>query len=132
MNLKRLMNTKGISFWLLASGIGLNLIYLAGLLLLLSLFSGGAAEAAGTDWIQPLLLLACLLGPFVIAWVITGMAGDGRGPTYGIYGSFGAAVPLVLLFLYTRFIIVLLMLVVFLAGGFNGGIFGEYMRRRNG
>ncbi len=132
MNWKRLMNTKGINFWLLASAVGLNLIYLAILLLLLSLLGGGAEAAAGTDWVQPLLLLACLLGPFVIAWIITGMAGDGRGPTYGVYGAFGAAVPLILLFLYTRFIIILLMLVVVLAGGFNGGIFGEYMRRRNG
>jgi hypothetical protein len=60
------------------------------------------------------------------------MAGDGRGPTYGVYGAFGAAVPLGFAFVYTRAIIVLLMLVVVLAGGFNGGIFGEYMRHRKG
>jgi|WetSurMetagenome_2_1015567.scaffolds.fasta_scaffold125937_3 hypothetical protein len=132
MNLKNLLNTKGLSFWLLASAIGLNLIYLVVLLLVLSLGPGGAEAAGSDDLMQVLVLLACLIGPFVIGWVISGMAGDGRGPTYGIYGSFGSAVPLFLLLLYTRSIVILLMVVVVLAGGLNGGTFGEYMRRRNG
>jgi hypothetical protein len=130
MNLKRLMNTKGLSFWLLGSAIGLNLIYQLVILLVVNLGIVTSNQAAGVDLLQVLVLLACLVGPFLIAWVITGMAGDGRGPTYGVYGSFGGAVPLVFAFLTTRSILVLLMVVVTLAGGLNGGTFGEYMRHR--
>ena len=132
MNFNRLMNTKGISFWLLASAIGLNLVFQVVLLLVINLNIGSTSQATGADLLQVIVLLACLIGPFLIGWIITGMAGYGRGPTYGVYGSLGAAVPLLFAFLYTRAIIILLMVVVALAGGLNGGILGEYMRHRNG
>jgi len=132
MDFKRLMNTKGLSFWLLASAIGLNLIYQVALLLVINLGVVSSNEATGVDLLQVFVLLACLVGPFLVAWIITGMASDGRGLTYGVYGSFGAAVPLIFAFLTTRSILVLLMVAVVLAGGLNGGIFGEYMRHRKG
>ena len=130
MDFKRLMNTKSLSFWLLASAIGLNLIYQVVLLIVINLGIETSNQAAGVDLLQVFVLLASLIGPFVIAWIITGMAGDGHGPTYGVYGSFGAAVPLLFALLTTRSILVLLMIVIVLAGGLNGGIFGEYMRHR--
>ncbi len=132
MDFKRLMNTKGLGMWLLASAIGLNLIFQIVLLFVINLGIAATGAAGGGDVLQVLVLLASLIGPFVIGWIISGMAGDGRGPTYGVYGSFGAAVPLVFAFFYTRAIIIALMIVVVLAGGLNGGIFGEYMRHRNG
>jgi hypothetical protein len=132
MDFKRLMNTKGLSLWLLASAIGLNLIFQVVMLFVFNLSIGGFTQATGADYLQAVVLLASLIGPFVVAWIITGMAGDGHGPTYGVYGSFGAAIPLLLLFFYTQAILLPLMIVVALAGGLNGGIFGEYMRRRNG
>lgn len=132
MDFKRLMNTKGLGMWLLASAIGLNLIYQVGLLFVINVGIQATGTTSGGDMLQVIVLLACLFGPFVIAWIISGMAGDGRGPTYGVYGSFGAAIPLLFAFLYTRTILVLLMVVIVLAGGLNGGIFGEYMRHRKG
>jgi hypothetical protein len=131
MDFKRLMNTKGLGMWLLASAIGLNLIFQI-VLLFVTGGIGAASAATGSDLLQVFVLLASLLGPFLIAWIITAMAGDGRGPTYGVYGSFGAAMPLVFAFFYTRSIFIVLMIVVVLAGGLNGGIFGEYLRHRNG
>lgn len=130
MDFKRLMNTKGLSFWLLASAIGLNLIYQVVLLIVINLGISSSNASSGADLLQVFVLLASLIGPFLIAWIITGMAGDGRGPTYGVYGSFGAAVPLVFALLTTQSILVLFMIVIVLAGGLNGGIFGEYMRHR--
>ena len=130
MNFKRLMETKGLSFWLLGSGIGLNLIYQLILLVVVNFGLVTTNPAGGADLLQVFVLLACLVGPFLIGWVITAMAGDGRGPTYGIYGSFGGAVPLVFAFVSTRSIFVLLLVVVTLAGGLNGGAFGEYLRHR--
>jgi hypothetical protein len=132
MDFKRLMNTKGLSLWLLASAIGLNLIFQVTMLIVINLSIGGITQATGADYLQVVVLLTSLFGPFVIAWIITGMAGDGRGPTYGIYGSFGAVIPLLFLFFYTQAILLVLMVVIALAGGLNGGIFGEYMRHRNG
>jgi hypothetical protein len=132
MNFKSLMNAKGLGMWLLASAIGLNLVFQMVLLFMISLGINSTNPASGTDMLQVLVLLACLIGPFVIGWIIAGMAGDGRGPTYGVYGSFGAALPLAFAFFYTRTIFILLMIVVVVAGGLNGGIFGEYMRHRKG
>ena len=132
MDFKRLMNTKGLSLWLLASAIGLNLIFQVTMLIVINLSIGGITQATGADYLQVVVLLTSLFGPFVIAWIITGMAGDGRGPTYGIYGSFGAVIPLLFLFFYNQAILLVLMVVIALAGGLNGGIFGEYMRHRNG
>jgi hypothetical protein len=132
MDFKRLMNTKGLGMWLLASAIGLNLIYQIVLLFVINVGVVNSSATAGADMLQVFVLLASLIGPFVIAWIISGMAADGRGPTYGVYGSFGAALPLVFAFLYTRAILILLMIVIVLAGGLNGGIFGEYIRHRRG
>ena len=131
MDFKRLMNIKGLSMWLLASAIGLNFIYQI-ILLFVTGGIGATSAATGADVMQVIVLLASLVGPVLIGWAITGMAGDGRGPTYGVYGAFGEAVPLAFAFFSTRSIFILLMIVVVLAGGFNGGILGEYMRHRKG
>jgi hypothetical protein len=131
MDFKRLMNTKGLGMWLLASAIGLNLIYQI-ILLFVTGGIGATSAATGADVMQVIVLLASFVGPFLIALIITAMAGDGRGPTYGVYGAFGAGVPLVFAFGYSRSIFILLMVVIVLAGGLNGGIFAEYMRHRKG
>jgi len=74
MDFKRLMNTKGISFWLLASAIGLNLIFQVVLLFVTSGIETSNVSSAA-DYLQVFVLLASLIGPFVIAWIIAGMAG---------------------------------------------------------
>jgi hypothetical protein len=80
MNLKRMMNLKNVNIWLIANAFGLNIIYTM-VVLFFSLSILGTPEGV------TILMLACFTGPFIIGWVITMMAGDGRGPTYGVYGG---------------------------------------------
>jgi hypothetical protein len=128
MNFKRLTNIKGLNIWLLASAIGINLFFSFALLLLnFLLVSGG--QASSSELLPLGLMLASFLVPFLVAWLVTVMAGDGRGPTYGFYGAIGAAVPMVIIAMGAGTIGILMMCVALL-GGINGGLIGEAIRHR--
>jgi hypothetical protein len=128
MNFKRLTNIKGLNIWLLASAIGINLFFSFALLFLNSLLINQAQDS-GSEIFALGLMLASFIGPFLVAWLITTMAGDGRGPTYGFYGGIGAAVPLVIIVMAAG-IIGILMICVALLGGLNGGLVAEAIRHR--
>lgn len=73
------------------------------------------------DTLPLVMLVACFVLPFFCAWLIATMAADGLGPNYGIYGSLGAAVPL-LLVVGSAGIFGLLLVFTTLLGGLNGGL----------
>jgi hypothetical protein len=128
MNFKRLTNIKGLNIWLLASGIGINL-FIALALFLLNFLLIDNAQITSNELLPLGLMLASFIGPFLVALLITNMAGDGRGPTYGFYGAFGAAVPMVVIVMAAG-IIGILMMAVALLGGINGGMVAETIRHR--
>ena len=128
MNFKRLTNIKGLNIWLLASAIGINL-FISLALLLLNFLLVSQAQAASNELLSLGLMVASFIGPFLVALLITNMAGDGRGPTYGFYGAFGAAVPMVVIVMAAG-IIGILMMAVALLGGINGGLVAEGIRHR--
>ncbi len=121
MSFRRLLNLKGIHVWYLASGIALNVFWtlLVGLLISM-LFLNQVETDAGM--VQVVLIIASFLGPFVIGWIIGKMAGDRRGPTYGVYGSLGSAAILLFTALPTGLVGVMLVIAA-VAGGLNGGLF---------
>jgi hypothetical protein len=128
MNFRRLTNIKGLNIWLLASGIGINLFIV--LALLFFIFLTISNTPIGSNELLSLgLMVASFFGPFLVALLITNMAGDGRGPTYGFYGAFGAAVPMVVIVMSAG-IIGILMIAVALLGGINGGLVAESFRHR--
>jgi hypothetical protein len=128
MNFKRLTNIKGLNMWLLASGIGINLFFSLALFLLNFLLIN-KAQVISNELLSLVVMVATFIGSFLVGLLITFMAGDGRGPTYGFYGAFGAAVPMVVVVMAAG-IIGILMMGVALLGGVNGGLVGEVIRHR--
>ena len=126
MNWKQLLDLHGINFWLLASGIGMNMIWTF-ISLLIAFYSLPRVEDA-TGTIQLGLMVSLFLGTFLIGWLIGKLADDGRGPTYGLISSLGSLM-LILIAVLPAGIFGLLVAIVVLAGGLNGGLFSQ--RRRN-
>jgi hypothetical protein len=126
MSFKRLLTIKGLNLWYLASAIGLNLFWT--LLMALVLSTLFLKKEGGSTAAFQLIIMACsFLGPFVIAWVVGKLAADGRGPTYGVYGSFGSISILVIVALPTG-VLGLMLIVAAFAGGLNGGLYSLQRR----
>ena len=74
-------------------------------------------------------MIAEFTGPFLIGWVCGWLAFDDRGPTYGVIGALGS-VLIILITLLASGLIAVLLTIVALAGGFNGGLLSLYRGRR--
>lgn len=74
------------------------------------------------------LMLGIFLGSLTIGFVVTQIAKDRRGPTYGIYGGIAGMVVIVLMTWKSG---LLSALVAFMAifGGINGGTLGEMYQK---
>jgi len=125
MNWKALFNLHGINFWWLASGVGLNLGWAA--IVLLFVFRVLSAGIDTVENMQLVMMVAFFLGPLLIGWLIGRWADDGRGPTYGLISSFGGLL-LILYAVLPSGPLGLLVALVALAGGLNGGLLSQ--RRR--
>jgi hypothetical protein len=126
MNWKALFNLRGINFWWLASGVGLNLSW--AIVVLLFVFRVLSAGIDTVENMQVVLMIGFFLGPLAIGWLVGRWADDGRGPTYGLIGSFGS-LPLILYVILPSGPLGLLVAVVALAGGLNGGLLSQRRRR---
>ena len=126
MNWKALFNLRGINFWWLVSGVGLNISWT--IVVLLFAFRVLSAGIDTVENVQVVLMVGSFLGPLVIGWLIGRWAGDGRGPTYGLIGSFGS-LALILYVVLPSGPLGLLVAVVAAAGGLNGGLLSERRRR---
>ncbi len=127
MNWRDLINLRGISFWWLASAIGLNIGWTICVLLFALRILGPGAETVENA--QLALMGGSFLGPLLIGWLIGRWADDGQGPAYGLLGSLGSLVLIVFAVLPSG-PLGLLIAVVAVAGGLNGGLLSE--RRRHG
>jgi hypothetical protein len=126
MNWKALFNLRGTNFWWLASGVGLNLSW--AIVVLLFVFRVLSAGIDTVENMQVVLMIGFFLGPLAIGWLVGRWADDGRGPTYGLIGSFGD-LPLILYVILPSGPLGLLVAVVALAGGLNGGLLSQRRRR---
>ena len=121
MSLKRLLDLKGLNLWYLASAIALNLFWTLLVALFVSMLFIKQIKS-GVSTVQMILMVVTFLGPFLIGWLVSSLAADGRGPTYGVYGSLSSVVVLVLVALPTGLLGVMLV-VAAISGGLNGGLF---------
>jgi hypothetical protein len=120
MNWKSLFNLRGINYWLLGSGIGLSMIWTFATLMFS--FSILTQNSGAVETVQIGLMVSILIGNFLIGWLIGRMADDNRGPTYGLLSSLGSLILIVFVVVPTG-ILGLLVAVMAVAGGLNGGIF---------
>jgi hypothetical protein len=73
------------------------------------------------------LMLGIFLGEAVIGYFISSLAKDRRGMTYGVYGGLAALLVIVLMTWRSGLLAVLVGLMAVL-GGYNGGFLAEMMR----
>jgi hypothetical protein len=126
MDWKSLVNLNGLNFWLIASGIGLNLIFTF-LIILFSFYNlTGAPQTL--ENIQLGLMVAVFLSTFLTGWLIGRMADDNRGPAYGFISSLGS-VALIVTVILPAGILGILLAVAALAGGINGGVMSQRRRK---
>lgn len=130
MNLNQLMRLKDINYWFLASAIALNVFWSLMLTVVFSLLFLRGVQG-GETLIQVLMIAVSFLGSFLVGWIVGLLAADGRGPIYGIYGSFGSIAVLSVVAVPAAGLLGLMMIVVALAGGFNGGMLSIRGRRRD-
>jgi hypothetical protein len=127
MNLKRLINTSDLNWWLVLGGIGCDLI-----LMVIVTWVGASLLRQGEAMVtasQVVLLLGSFLATFFTA-LLTGWIGQGNSTTYGLISSAGAV--LIVLIAVPFGILTLLLVVTAVAGALNGGLISErrYRRRR--
>jgi len=75
------------------------------------------------------LMLGLFIGALLIAFLISFLAKDGRGITYGLYGSLGGLVLSLLQVWNSSILLAVLVGLMSVMGGFNGGLLGENFRR---
>src|SRR5262245_52083008 len=88
MHWKSLLNLSGLNYWLLASGLGLSLIFT--FLALFCSFYGLTTNPQAVEGAQLILMVVIFLSNFVTGWLVGKMADDNRGPTYGLISSLGS------------------------------------------
>jgi len=125
MNWRQLFNLRSTNLWLIGVGIGWNVVWT--FVTLLIAFRVLSRNESMVPAIQLMLMVSAFLGPFLSGWFTGRLAADGRGPTYGVIGSL-VSVVLTLVVLVPSGILGLLVAVVALAGGLNGGLLSQ--RRR--
>jgi hypothetical protein len=66
-------------------------------------------------------MVSMFIGAFLIGWLIGRWADDWRGPTYGLISSLGS-VGLILLIILPAGVLGVLVAIMALVGGLNGGL----------
>lgn len=127
MNLKSLFNIRSTNTWIIAMSIAANLIWSFFVFIVAFYFIDIGDRLPGQ--VQIGLLVAEFIGPLVIGWFCGWLAFDDRGPTYGVIGGLGS-VLMIIITLITSGGIAILLSIVALAGGFNGGALSRYRGKR--
>jgi hypothetical protein len=120
--LVRLLDPRGLKLWMVILGLVLNLA-LTGLFFVavnqVLIQQGGVFDGLDT-----ILMLGEFMITLLIGFGITLLANDRRGPTYGVYGAIGSFVMITVI-MYQSGLLTLLVGVIALLGGYNGGMIGE-------
>ncbi len=128
MNLKTIFNISGTNYWIVASSVAANVLWsffvmLLSIVLVLDSGEGGVSQA------HVGLMLGEFFGSFIIGWFCGWLAFDDRGATYGVVGALGSVAVILITLLASGWIAILLSIVA-LAGGFNGGTLSRYRGKR--
>ncbi|MDY6873878.1 MAG: hypothetical protein SVR81_07940 [Chloroflexota bacterium] len=119
--LAKLVDLRGLKVWVLILAILVNL----GLTALL--FSGvGFWMSQSGGWAEGMditLMLGEFLVSALIGFAVTFIVHDRRGPSYAVWGAIASFV-LVVILMYQSGLLALLVGLMALLGGYNGGMFG--------
>ena len=120
MNLQRIFRLRDLNYWLVGSAFGWNL--LASFALLILGFQVLRFEKGGFEIIQILLIVGAFLIAALGGYYAGKIAGDGRGPAYGVYGSLGGVAVFLYVLLSSGGLLGIIVVASAVLGGFNGGL----------
>ncbi len=120
INWSAIFNPRGLNYWLIGSALGWNLLANSGLLILA--FQVLKISLGGNQLIQVMLIVGVFLISLLGGFVTGRMAGDGRGPAYGVYGSFSSVILIVYVLVPSGGLLGIIMAVSTILGGLNGGL----------
>ena len=121
MNIREIFNLKGTNYWYIGNSVGLNILWTGITLVTSYYFLEKSPETA--ILIQIGLMMSFFLGPLLAGFLTGLLASDGRGLTYGVIGSLGSAAFALFMILPTGGILGVMLALIALAGGLNGGLF---------
>lgn len=121
MNWSAIFRLHGLNYWLIFSALGWNLMADFGLMILS--FQVLQIEQNGNQLLQFLLIGGVFIIAAIGGFVAGRMAGDGRGPAYGVYGSLGGAILLLYVLVPSGGLFGYIVAISAILGGLNGGMF---------
>ncbi len=128
MNLRRIFDLQGLNWWYVIGGMGMNFILSIVLAMLRIRFLNFEQEQTQAMVEQTVLMLGTFVITLLTGWLVGKMAGE-KGPTYGIVCSAGSLMVIVPSFGIS--LITLMLVVISLAGGLNGGLMSARSRKRH-
>jgi len=123
MNWREVFDLRGLNYWLICSVLGWNLLLDFGLLILS--FQVLGVQKIGVQLIQIALIAGAFLGSAFGGYVAGRMAGDGRGPAYGVYGSLSGVLLLLYVLVPSGGLLGFIVALSAILGGLNGGLFSS-------
>ncbi|MCB2209576.1 hypothetical protein KQH62_01665 [bacterium] len=122
--LAKLVNLRGLKVWVLLLtmlvSLGVTGLLFAGVGFWMSR-NGGWSEGMDIT-----LMLGQFLDSALIGFAVTFIAHDRRGPSYAVWGAIASFV-LVIILMYQSGLLALLVALMALLGGYNGGMLGARM-----
>ena len=120
MNWRKIFELRGLNYWMIGSALGWNLM--ADFAILILSFQALRLQQGSFEIIQ----ITLIIGAFVIAalggYAAGKIAGDGRGPAYGVYGSLGGATLFLFVLLSSGGLLGVIVATSAVFGGLNGGL----------
>lgn len=120
LNWKNIFNLRGINYWHVANSVGWNILGTGFSLVLTFYFVNNYPDAIMI--VQVFLMVTIFIVSFTAGLLFGRLASDGRGLTYGVIGSLPSAALSLFLILPSGGILGLMLALIALAGGFNGGL----------
>ena len=129
MNWKKIINPKGTNMWVLASVVGWNVFWTLLTLLITFVLLSGEEEILTIPQIG--MMVSLFIGSFLGGWVGGKIGADNRGPTYGVIGSLGSAIPVLGALVSAGGVFGILAAIIAIVGGLNGGLLSTRHVPRN-
>jgi hypothetical protein len=126
-NWRVIFDLRGLNYWLIGSVLGWNLLADFGLLILS--FQVLRVQQSGVQLIQLVLIAGVFLSAALGGFVAGRMAGDGRGPAYGVYGSLSSVLLLLYILVPSGGVLGFIVALSAILGGLNGGLFSGRVSR---
>ena len=123
----KLFDPRGLKLWIV--GVALLLNFVLTWLFFRAVDYVMIQEGGAFDGLDTALMLGVFIITILIGFGAALLARDRRGPTYGLYGSIVSFI-IITIIMYQSGILAVLVAVMALLGGYNGGMLGERVNQK--